>query len=185
MSTDWVPLYGYDGDLNTIAASTEATFDLMDPDNWQVPGQFEGTIEDENRVYKVLRIVGYWNITAPVAAAPSRGHLAVRAWPGFQQHNLGTIIPGPLTSSGVTTTEIVGAANEKWWWERMKPWFDVDIEDSDRWGIAGGQNDPYCYMADFKPNMWMGDSFSPMVTVANYTDVTVTWRHRWRALVAY
>jgi len=185
VATDWVPLMGYD-DNTQLCGVGETTFELMDPANWNALSQTLGTVEDENRVYKILRIVGYWTLTVG-PNAPIRGYAVVRAWPGFQQQNFATLsIPGRVsTPDNTQLSETQRSSNEKWWWERVVPWQDVAVDSTDRWDRASSLAHPYSYMADFKPNMWMGDSFSPAVTIANYTSQDILWFHRWRALVAY
>ncbi|AXQ65306.1 MAG: hypothetical protein [Circular genetic element sp.] len=156
----------------------------MDNANWNSISQTLGTVEDENRVYKILRVVGYFTATFNVTA-PSRSQLVVRAWPGFENMDTGTpTIPGFAGQPG-TVAEQQLAANEKWWWERIIPWIDVNDQAADRWNNASSVSMPHAYMADFKPNMWMGDSLTPALSIANNTDQQVEFRHRWRALVAY
>ena len=189
MATDWVPLEGYDTGASLSADQND--IDLMDPQNWQLPSQVVGTVEDENTAYKILRIVGYWTLSYDVGEAPSGGYVMLRCWPGFQNTLGGSDVPGPLSIPPFALGEVQVAANEKWWWERIVPWQDVNDDAFNRWDRVSAVNDPYAYMADFKPNMWMGDSFSPVLTIQNNLldgQGGFSWaffRHRWRALIAH
>lgn len=184
MTTDWTPCINYAGTLS-VPSGQQTTMALMDNLNWSTASQVVGTVEDENRNYKILRIVGYWTIAADAAGGgPDSGSLCVRVWPGFQNTDTGQpTIPGFAAPPG-TVAEQQLSANEKWWWERMVPWPDVE-DVGTPWERASAVAHPYSYMADFKPNMWMGDSFTPAVSIANGTNRTVNFIHRWRALVAY
>lgn len=183
---DWVPVQSYDEAL-VLGSDVQLDHPLLNLESWSSDIEIIGDIEGEDQGFKLLRIVGYWTVTAqPQQPDPARGNVYLRAWPGFQnQQDQVVEVPGGLSveQGFVNSAEAGRAANEKWWWERIVPWGDLLYPDTERWGRVSAVNHPFAYFADFKPNQWVSSSFVPVLSIANCTDQTINVWLRWRMLV--
>lgn len=187
MALDWVPCNEYDTGIE-VATDTQLTLGLLNNESWSTPVEVIGDIEGEDQGYKVIRIVGYfgWYNLDPTPS-PSRGTVYARVWPAFQSQTIPAepIVPGPITTelSFTAANEVGMVSNEKWWWERRRA--AVSISDFRNYTEYEEVAHPFNWMADFKPNYYCPDNMVPALSIANTTDQTLFFRHRWRMLVSH
>lgn len=193
MSTDWVPLLGYDANV-VVPSVSQSDLPLFSTEFWSRQENVHGNIEDQTKSFKVLRIVGYWTVYANAdpqnpQTPPADGGCWVRIWPGFQDQRTSTIaVAGPLTTMGVgNIDEVRRAANEKWWWERYRDSTDITGRESGNnvWADVTAYTHPWHVFTDIRPGYWCSEGMLPTVTIVNVTDEDLTFRHRWRMLVAF
>lgn len=183
MALDWVPCTSYD--LSAIVPpGDQLDRPLLNDAMWNAPAEVIGDIEGEDQGFTVLRIVGFFSWSTPTDT-PTTGQVYARCWPGFQNQGAGVLdTPGILGTgvAGALPADVGLAANEKWWWERVN---NATAIGRSLWEFCDPVAHPFWSFADFKPKMNMGQSFIPVLSLANGSDAPMRFIHRWRMLVRY
>lgn len=168
---DWVPMYEY-GIIQTVNPNTQINLPLMDPATWQNYDEVVGRVEDENKGYRLYRIVGQYTM-----ASGGENQLCMRIWPGFQQPGGTVAVPGSLV--GLPEAQV---ANERFWWERR---LGQNGMTTIEWDWMDPFTHPWWTTCDCRPNAWISEGETSVLSMYNDDALAaVRCRFYWRLLVS-